>query len=48
MFISHYTTIYFSVKIFFFERLYFSEYDIRIFLFVFWVEKRPSIKDVRN
>ena len=33
---------------FFFECLYFSEYDIRMLLFVFWLRKRPSIKYVRN
>ena len=44
MFISYYTIIYFFVKNFFFECLYFSEYDIRMFLFVFWLGNRPSIK----
>ena len=48
MFISYYTIIYFFVKNFFFECLYFSEYDIRMFLFVFWLRNRPSIKYVRN
>ena len=48
MFISSYTTIYFFVKNFFFECLYFSEYDIRMFLFVFWLRNRPFIKYVRN
>ena len=47
MFISYCTIIYVFVKIFF-ECLYFSEYDIRMFLFVFWLKKRPSIKYVRN
>ena len=31
MFISYYTTIYFFVNNFYFECLYFSEYDIRMF-----------------
>ena len=48
MFILYYTIIYFFVKNFFFECLYFSEYDIRMFLFVFWLRNRPSIKYVRN
>ena len=48
MFISYYTIIYFFVKNFFFECLYFSEYDIRMFLFVFWLRNRPSIRYVRN
>ena len=49
MFISSYTTIYFFVTNFFFsECLYFSEYDIRMFLLVFWLRNRPSIKYVRN
>ena len=39
MFISSYITIYFFVKNFFFECLYFSEYDIRMFLFAFWFKK---------
>ena len=39
MFISSYPTIYYFVKNFFFECLYFSEYDIRMFLFVFWSSK---------
>ena len=33
---------------FFFEYLYFSEYDIRMLLFVFWLRSRSSIKYVRN
>ena len=48
MFISSYTTTYFFVKNFFFEYIYFSEYDIRMFLFVFWFSNRPSIKYIRN
>ena len=32
----------------FFECLYFSEYDIGMLLFVFWLRNRPSIKYVRN
>ena len=48
MFILYYTIIYFFVKIFFYECLYFSEYDIRMFLFVFWLRNRPSFKYVRN
>ena len=35
-------------KKFFFECLYFSEYDIRMLLLVFWLRNRPSIKYVRN
>ena len=45
-FILHYHL--FFVKIFFFEYLYLSEYDIRMFLFVSWLRNRPSIKYVRN
>ena len=49
MFILSYTTIYFFVKNFlFFECFYFSEYDNQMFLFVFWLRNRPSIKYVRN
>ena len=47
MFISYYTIIYFFVKNVFLEWLYFSEYDIRMFL-VFWLRNKPSIKYVRN
>ena len=43
MFVSYYTTIYFFVMKFFFECLYFSEYDIRMFLFLLWLRNRPSI-----
>ena len=42
------TTIYFFLKNFFSEWLYFSEYDIWMFLFVFWLRNKPSIKFVRN
>ena len=45
-FILHYLS--FFVKNFFFECLYFSEYDIRMFLIVFWLRNGPSIKYVRN
>ena len=48
VFISSYTTIYFFVNNFVFECLYFSECDIWMFLFVFWLRYRPSIKYVRN
>ena len=49
MFISFYTIIYFFVKkIYFVICLYFSEYDIRMSLYVFWLAKRPSIRYVRN
>ena len=48
MFISYCTIIYFFVKNFFFERLYFSECDIRMLLFVLWLRNKPSIKYVRN
>ena len=48
MFISSYTTIYFFIKIFFFKCLYFSEFDIQMFLFAFWLRNRPSIKYVCN
>ena len=48
MFISSYTTIFFFVKIFFFGCLYFSKYDIRMFLFVFWLRGRPFNKYLRN
>ena len=48
MFVSSYTTIYFFIDNVFFECLNFSEYDIRMCLFVFWLKNRPSIKYVRN
>ena len=35
-------------KFIFFECFFFREYDIGIFLFVFWLRNRPSIKYVRN
>ena len=44
----HPTPNYFFVKDFFFECLYFCEYNIRMFLFVFWLRNRPSIKCVRT
>ena len=31
-----------------FKCLYFGKYDIRMFLFVFWLRNRPSIKYVRS
>ena len=48
MFISYYTIIYFFVKKSFFKCLYFSEYNIRMFLLAFWLRNSPSIKYVRN
>ena len=45
-FILHYRL--FFRKGFFFECLYFSEYDIWMFLFVFSLRNRPPIKHVRN
>ena len=50
MFISFYTTIYFFVKKnYFFQCLYFNEYDIQIcFYTFFWLRKGPSVKYVRN
>ena len=48
MFISYETIAYFFVNNFFFECLYFSEYDIQISLFVFWSRNSPSIEYVRN
>ena len=48
MFISFYTTIYFSWRNLFFECFYFSEYDIRMSLYIFWLRKGPSIKYVHN
>ena len=48
MFISSYTTIYFFRKEFFLKCLYFSEYDIWMFLFVFLLRNRPSIKYVHT
>ena len=48
IFILSYTTIYFFINnFFFFECLCFSEYAIRMFLFVFWSKNRPSIKYLR-
>ena len=48
MFISYYTIIYYLVKNFFFEGLYSSECDIRMFLFVFCLRNKPFIRYVRN
>ena len=45
-FILHYNL--FFRKELFFEYLYFSEYNIRMFLFIFWLRNRLSIKYVRN
>ena len=43
------TTIYFFVKNYFFsECFYFSEYSIRMLLFVFWLRNTSSTKYVRN
>ena len=36
------------LKNLFFLDLYFSEYDIRMLLFIFWLRNRPSIKYVPN
>ena len=47
MFISSFTNIYFFVKKILFKCLYFSEYKIRMFLFVFLVEKQ-FIHEVRT
>ena len=38
----------FFVKNSFFEFLYLSEYDIRMFLCVFWLRNMPSMQYVRN
>ena len=40
--------VYFFVINFFLECLYLSEYDVRMFLFVFWLRSRPSIKYMHN
>ena len=49
VFISSNTTIYFFRKeIYFSECLYFSENDIRMSLYLFWLRKGPSIKYLRN
>ena len=48
MLILSYINIYFLVNIVFFECLYFSEYDIRMFLFAFWLRNRPFITYLRN
>ena len=48
IFISSYTIIYFFRKeIYLFKCLYFSEYDIRMPLYVFWLRKGSLIKYVR-
>ena len=43
-----YYHLFFRKEIYFFESLYFSESDIRMPLYVFWLRKRPSITYVRN
>ena len=49
MYISFYTTIYFFIKNFIFSNvLHFSEYDMRMSLYFFLVEKGPSINYVCN
>ena len=50
MFISSCTTIplILSYRNLFFECLYFRKYSIRMYLYVFWLRKGPSIKCVRN
>ena len=49
MFIWFYATIYFFVKNILSEWIIvFSEYHIRMFLFIFWLRNRPSIKYVSN
>ena len=48
-FILRYHSIYFYIKKFiFFECLYFSKYDIGMYLYVFWLRKGSSIKCVRK
>ena len=46
-FIQH-SRLFFRKELFFFECLYFSEYYIRMLLFVFSLRNRPSIKYVRK
>ena len=46
-FILHYR-LFFRKEIYSLECFYFSEYDIRMFLFVFWLRKGQPIKYVRN
>ena len=46
-FIIHYYLL-FRKEIYFFDCLYFSEYNIRMSLCVLWLRKGPSIKYVRN
>ena len=48
-------TVYFNLhyhsffrKELFFQSLYFSEYDIRMILFIFWLRNRLSIKYAHN
>ena len=50
LFFAKYSTLpyFFVKKNFFFECLYFREYDIRISLYVFWLRKGPSVKCVLN
>ena len=43
-----YYHLFFRKEIYFFESLYFSDSDIRMPLYVFWLRKRPSITYVRN
>ena len=46
-FMLHYH-LFFRKEIYLLECLYFSEYDIRMSLYVFWFKKRPSVKYVHN
>ena len=48
MFISSYTTIYFFVKKIFLKCLHFSEYNIRMSLYLYWLRKGQSIKCIRS
>ena len=50
MFILSYAMILFIFhkEIYFFECLYFSKYDIRMYLYVFWLRKGKSVKCVGN
>ena len=43
-----YYHLFFRKEIYFFESLYFSESDIRMPLYFFWLRKGPSITYVRN
>ena len=50
-FIQHYHSTYFFIKKFIFSNVYISvntKYDIRMYLYVFWLRKAPSIKCVPN